>query len=69
MIKLTDWESGLPTYIDPQAIVVLRRLPAEVYSIPGADPIELGERTKVVAAGDTFLVREPPEDILTEAQP
>ena len=66
MVKLTDWESGLPIYVDRDAIKSCRRLPAEVYDqVFGDDgPHELGERTRIDTQTDMFLVRETAEEVL-----
>jgi hypothetical protein len=66
MIKLTDWESGLPVYVERSAIRSCRVLRAEVYeAYSGEDgPTELGERTRIDTATDMFIVRERPEEFL-----
>jgi hypothetical protein len=58
MTKLTEWETGLPIYVDRSAIKSVRRLAAE----PAIEAIE--ERTRVDTATDMFLVRETPEEVL-----
>ena len=66
MTKLTDWETGLPIYVDRSAIKSVRRLPAEVVAPIGKfeAPLELGERTRIDTATDMFLVRETAEEVL-----
>jgi hypothetical protein len=66
MKKLTDWETGLPIYVDPSAITSCRRLPAEVYNSydKSESPRELGERTRIDTSTDMFLVRETAEEVL-----
>ena len=50
-VKLTDWESGLPIYLDRVEIRVAQRLSAEVLEPMDDDElaIELGERTRIEA--------------------
>lgn len=65
LIKLTDYDSGLPVYVDRSCIQSMRRLPAEVFPAYGAPaPHELGERTRIDTSRDTILVRETCKEIL-----
>jgi nucleoid-associated protein YejK len=63
MTKLTEWDTGLPIYVDRSAIKSVRRLAAE----PANDTLDFEateERTRVDTATDMFLVRETPEEVL-----
>lgn len=66
MIKLTDWESGLPVYLDPTHIKQIRQLPAKICNPLDEDdpPQELGGRTRIDTLSDLLLVRETAEEIV-----
>lgn len=64
-VKLTDWESGKPVYVNRLAMKSVREIPAEVIDdFEDDEPIELGERTRVDTETDSFLVREKAAEVL-----
>lgn len=64
MIRLTQWESGLPFTIRPDVITALVALEAATYDdIEGRPPQKLGQRTRVDYQGGSVLVTEPVDEI------
>ncbi len=63
MIRLTDWETGNPAFIDETKIDVVRRLQPSVIDY-GDRPTELGGRTRINICGDILLVRETPSEVM-----
>lgn len=64
LIWLHDWETGETVCIDPDWIVSMRRLNAEVYDdLDDEPPQEIGARTRIDMTHDMILVRETPEEI------
>lgn len=66
MIKLTDWETGDPLYVNEKMLLSVSRLKASI-SHYGITPTELGARTRIVLTGDNgcFLVREMPDEVIS----
>jgi hypothetical protein len=64
-VKLTDWETGKPIYVNRAQLKSVRELPAEVCDDFDDEPLqELGERTRVDTTSDMFLVREKAAEVL-----
>lgn len=65
-VKLTDWETGKPIYVNRAQLKSIRELPAEVCEpiLDDGEPQELGERTRVDTTSDMFLVREKAAEVL-----
>ena len=63
-LKLTDFATGLPVYVQREAIVSCRRIVAGTHEYHTLGIKELGERTRIDTEMDTFLVRETPEEIM-----
>ncbi len=62
LIKLTDYRSGSPVYLDRTHIVSMQSLPAQVYNNTN-DIVELGRRTRINTQTNMLLVRETPDQV------
>lgn len=65
-LRLTDYETGRPIYVQKESIVVCQELKAFVAKPLSDNPSqEEGRRTKIdTNTGDNFLVRKSADDVM-----
>ena len=59
MLRLTDFQSGVPIYVKPDAIIVIHRV--DVHS---EEDVFLGEGTMVSIAGIGKFIKESPKEVI-----
>ncbi len=63
LLKLTEYTSGQPLYVEERSIEAIVPMVASVTVHGGDVPAELGMRTRINFCDDVALVRETPDQI------
>ena len=64
MIRLTQYDSGLPVYVDPQTVRLVQELPAKVYDLSCGEHVENGQRTRIDTTTQTLIVMESAKAVI-----